>query len=113
MKRTWLIVASLMIYPLGGQQQTHPSYSISAQNVLDDIKRVGTIWFSNKDQAFSDHLTSLTVQLGKNPRIQSEYTTLLAKPEAEREAWLAMLFVNAYYAGYSRGLSDAQAHNRK
>ncbi len=51
--------------------QPQPSYSITAQQVLDDIKRVGVVWFSRKDKAFSDHLTSLTVELGKHPRMQA------------------------------------------
>src|SRR5713226_682110 len=101
MKTVSLVLVLLLSLPVGIQPQSQPSYSVTSQDVLDDIKRIGTVWFSEKDKAFSDHLTSLTVQLGKHPRIRSEYATLTAKPtEEERQAWLAMLLVNAYYAGY-------------
>jgi hypothetical protein len=60
----------------------------------------------SKTPGGTEHLTSLTIQLGKNPRIRSEYATLTAKPTEEREAWLAMLLVNAYYAGYARSLNQ-------
>jgi hypothetical protein len=107
MKNVCFVLVLLLVLPIASQPQSHPSYSVTAEEVLDDINYVGTVWFSEKDKAFSDHLTSLTIQLGTNPRIQSEYSTLVAKPEAQRQAWLAMLVVNAYYAGYSRSLKDA------
>ena len=106
MKTVCLIVVFLFGLPVVIQPQSQPSYSVTAQDVLDDIKRVGTVWFSEKDKAFSEHLTSLTIQLGKNPRIRSEHAALTAKPTEEREAWLAMLLVNAYYAGYARSLNQ-------
>ncbi len=114
MKNACIVLLFLLGLPAGSQPQAHPSYSVTAQDVLDDIKRVGTVWFSERDKAFSDHLTALTVQLGRHPRIQTEYATLAAKgTEEEKRAWLAMMLVNAYYAGYSRSLSDTQKKDGK
>jgi hypothetical protein len=107
MKIAPLLIVLLLGLPMGIQPQSQRAYSLTAQDVLDDIKRVGTVWFSERDKAFSDHLTALTVELGRHPRIRSEYATLTAKPtDEQRQAWLAMLFVNAYYAGYARALNE-------